>query len=195
MQEEFRLLGAPFEDRGRATDEYIQAFKALWTEERPVFKGKLVSFEDVVFAPKPIQKPHPPIWVGGESPAALRRAAALGDAWYPGNNNQQKPLDTAPRLAAGIGELRAAAAKAGRDPAAVGVALIAQAPYGWKAERVQDGSARRMFTGSSADMLEDAAALAKVGVGHVALRLDGASVAEAVEKIERFGSEVIAKAG
>lgn len=195
MQEEFRLLGAPFEDRGRATDEYIQAFKALWTEERPVFKGKHVSFEDVVFAPKPIQKPHPPIWVGGESPAALRRAATLGDAWYPGNNNQQKPLDTAPRLAAGIGELRAAAAKAGRDPAAVGVALIAQAPYGWKAERVQDGSTRRMFTGSSADMIEDAAALAKVGVGHVALRLDGASVAEAVEKIERFGSEVIAKAG
>ena len=195
MQEEFRLLGAPFEDRGRATDEYIAAFKELWTKDKPAYKGRHVAFEEVVFAPKPVQTPHPPIWVGGESKAALRRAAALGDAWYPGNNNQAKPLDTASRLAAGIGELRRAAEKAGRAPDAVGVALIAQAPFSWTAERIQDGSARRMFTGTSADMLADVAALGALGVGHVALRIDGASVAQAVEKLERFGAEVIAKAG
>ena len=192
MGEEFRLLGAPFEDRGRATDEYLEAFKELWTKERPAYKGRHVSFADMIFEPKPIQKPHPPIWVGGESPAALRRVVKLGDAWYPGNNNQQKPMDTAPRLAAGIAELRRLGEKSGRDPATIGVSLIAQAPFQWAAQKIQDGSARRMFTGSSAAMLDDAAALAEVGVGHVALRLDGASLGEAVARIERFGAEVIA---
>jgi len=191
MAEEFRLLGAPFQERGAVTDEYLKAFKALWTEERPRFKGRHVDFDNLIFAPKPIQKPYPPIWIGGESPAALRRAAELGDAWYPGNNNQQKPLDTPARLAAGIAELRAAVTKTGRDANAVGVSLIAQAPFEWQAQKVQDGSARRMFTGSSADMIADADALARIGVGHVALRLGGASLAEALERIERFGKEVI----
>ena len=194
MEEEFKLLGAPFADRGRATDEYIEGFKELWTSDRPTYSGKHVSFSNLIFAPRPVQKPHPPIWVGGESQAALRRTVKLGDAWYPGNNNQKKPMDTAPRLAAGIAELRAMAEKAGRDPGSIGIAVIAQAPYKWTAEKIQDGSARRMFTGTSAEMGEDAAALARIGVGHVALRLDGASLAEAVERIERFGKEVIARA-
>ena len=191
MVEEFRLLGAPFEDRGRATDEYLEAFKALWTEDKPAYSGKHVAFSDVVFAPKPMQKPHPPIWVGGESAAALRRTAKLGDAWYPGNNNQQKPMDTPVRLAKGINELRCAVEQAGRAPETVGVSMIAQAPFEWTPQKIQDGSARRMFTGDSPDMQADAAALAKLGVGHVALRLGGESLNEAVERIERFGAEVI----
>lgn len=193
MKEEFRLLGAPFEDRGRATDEYIESFIALWTQDRPAYAGKHVNFSDVIFAPRPVQNPHPPIWVGGESAAALQRTAKLGNAWYPGNNNQKKPMDTPARLANGIADLRRVVEKAGRAPDSVAISLIVQNPFQWTAEKVQDGSARRMFTGSSADMLEDAAALAKVGVQHVALRLDGASVTEAVERIERFGAEVIAR--
>ena len=113
MKEEFRLLGAPFEDRGRATDEYIEAFIALWTQDKPTYSGTHINFSDVIFAPRPVQNPHPPIWVGGESPAALKRTAKLGNAWYPGNNNQKKPMDTPSRLAAGIGELRRAVEKAG----------------------------------------------------------------------------------
>jgi probable F420-dependent oxidoreductase len=193
MEEEFRLLGAPFEDRGRATDEYLEAFKVLWTADRASYSGRHVAFDDVIFAPKPLQKPHPPIWIGGESPAALRRAVRLGDGWYPGNNNQRKPLDTPERLAAGIAELHRAAATVSRDPASIEVALIAQAPFSWQAERIQDGSARRMFTGSSNEMAADVAALGRVGVSSVALRIGGATPAEAVERIERFGSEVIAQ--
>ena len=193
MKEEFRLLGAPFDDRGRATDEYIEAFIALWTQDKPTYSGAHVNFSDVIFAPRPVQTPYPPIWVGGESAAALKRTAKLGNAWYPGNNNQKKPMDTPARLAAGIGELRRAVDKTGRAPESVGISLIVQNPFQWTAEKVQDGSARRLFTGSSDDMKQDAEALADVGVGHVALRLDGSSIAEAVERIERFGSEVIGR--
>lgn len=193
MEEEFKLLKAPFAERGKATDEYIAAWKALWTQERPSYSGKHVSFADVIFSPKPVQTPHPPIWVGGESPAALRRAVTLGDAWYPGNNNQQKPMDTPVRLAAGMADMKRAAEHYGRDPASVGMSLIAQSSFEWGDHKTQDGSARRMFTGSSAEMLADWAALENLGVGHVALRLGGATLTEAVERIERFGAEVIAK--
>lgn len=193
MQEEFRILKAPFEERGKATDEYLAAWKALWTEDRPSYAGAHVAFKNVIFAPKPLQKPHPPIWVGGESPAALRRAVTLGDAWYPGNNNQQKPMDTPVRLAAGMADLKRAAEKHNRDPATIGMSLIAQSPFEWGTFKTQDGSARRMFAGTSADMLSDWAALEALGVGHVALRLGGNSISEALERIERFGAEVIAK--
>ncbi len=194
MEEEFKLLSAPFADRGRATDEYLEAFKELWTKERPTYNGKHVAFDNLIFSPKPIQKPNPPVWVGGESPAALRRTVKHGNAWFPGNNNQIKPLDTPARLKAGIAELHKLAETAKRDPKSIGIALIAQAPYGWSAETVQDGSARRMFTGSSNEMADDAVALAKVGVTEVALRLGGATLAESLERIDRFGAEVIAKA-
>src|SRR5262249_59447487 len=105
---------------------------------------------DVSSEPKPIQKPHPPIWVGGESPAALRRTVKLGDAWYPGNNSQTKPLDTPARLATAIASLRRLAQTAGRDPASLAVSLIVQNPFEWAVHKIADGSARRLFTGASA---------------------------------------------
>jgi probable F420-dependent oxidoreductase len=191
MQEEFALWGAPFVGRGQATDEYLEAFRELWTQERPSYAGKYVRFSDVLFYPKPKQKPHPPIWIGGESGAALHRTIKFADAWYPGNNNQRKPLDTHPRLAAGIAELRRASEAAGRDPATIELALLVQSPFAWGSHKTQDGSARRMFTGSSADMAADAAALEAIGVRNVALRLGGDSLAASLERIERFGAEVI----
>ncbi|MGE0700204.1 MAG: LLM class F420-dependent oxidoreductase [Hyphomicrobiaceae bacterium] len=194
MEEEFRLLGAPFKERGAVTDEYIEAFKELWTAERPSYEGKHVSFKDLIFSPKPVQAGGPPIWVGGESPAALRRTAKLGDAWYPGNNNQQMPMDTPARLEAGMAKMHRAAEKAGRDPATIAMGIIVQNPFDWTRQETQDKSARRMFTGSSDEMRADRAALDAVGVKHVALRLGGESVTESIDRIHRFGEEVIAKA-
>ena len=193
MREEFALLGAPFEDRGQATDEYLEAFLELWTKDQPSYKGKHVSFSDVLFYPKPKQKPHPPIWIGGESGPAMRRAVKFGDAWYPGSNSQTKPLDTPSRLAIGVADLKRASEAAGRDPATIDLALLVQTHFEWVPRKVQDGSARRMFTGSSADMAADAAALSALGTRHVALRLGGDTVEESIERIERFGAEVIAK--
>ena len=193
MQEEFALLEVPFAARGSLTDEYLEAFRELWMKDRPAYHGKHVRFAEVLFYPKPLQKPHPPIWIGGESPAALRRAVKLGDAWYPGNNNQRRPLDTPPRLAAAIAAVRAQCERAGRDPAQLGISLLVQNPFEWGAHKTQDGSARRLFTGASAEMAEDAGRLSAIGVGHVAVRLGGQSIEEAVAGIERFGAEVIAK--
>jgi probable F420-dependent oxidoreductase len=194
MGEEFKLLGAPFEQRGRVTDESLEAFIALWTKDGPVsYHGKHVSFTDAVFYPKPLQKPHPPLWIGGESPGALRRVIRFGNVWYPGNNSQTKPLDTPQRMAAGIAEVKRMCEAAKRDPASLGVALLVQDFFEWGDHKTQDGSARRMFTGTSADMAADAEALSAAGVGHVALRLGGATGADAVARVERFGAEVIAR--
>jgi probable F420-dependent oxidoreductase len=80
---EFAALRVPFGKRGRITDEYIDVLKSLWTHENPEFHGEFIDFAGVYFEPKPVQKPHPPIWIGGSSLAACRRAARAGDGWYP----------------------------------------------------------------------------------------------------------------
>jgi probable F420-dependent oxidoreductase len=81
--EEFELLGVPFSERASRADEYIQAWKALWTQDAPSFHGRHVDFDDVVFEPKPVQRPHPPLIIGGDTPPAIRRAARFGDGWHP----------------------------------------------------------------------------------------------------------------
>ena len=99
MREEFEALNLPpFEERGAVTDEYIRAFKELWTSDDPHFEGKYVSFDNISFLPKPVQKPHPPIWVGGESRPALRRTAELADGWYPLGSNPTFPMGTPQQL-------------------------------------------------------------------------------------------------
>ena len=120
MREEFQALGLPpFEERGAVTDEYIRAFKVLWTEDDPHFEGKYISFDDITFLPKPVQKPHPPIWVGGESRPALRRTAELADGWYPLGSNPTFPMGTPEQLKAGLERLAGYAERFGRDPSTI----------------------------------------------------------------------------
>jgi probable F420-dependent oxidoreductase len=83
LEPEFELLGVPFHERGRMADEYLEAMIELWTKDDPVYEGRYVSFRDVAFAPKPAQKPHLPIWVGGDADAALKRAARFASGWWP----------------------------------------------------------------------------------------------------------------
>ncbi|HKD68767.1 MAG TPA: LLM class F420-dependent oxidoreductase [Candidatus Binataceae bacterium] len=79
---EFGALGVPFENKGKRAEEYIRAMKALWTMEKPEFRGRFVSFSGVRAEPRPSQKPHPPIIFGGNSPYAFSRTARLGDGWF-----------------------------------------------------------------------------------------------------------------
>ncbi len=81
--EEFKILGVSFRERGRMADEYLAAIVELWTSDSPKFEGKYVSFKDVAFEPKPFQKPHLPIWIGGDAQPMLKRAARYGSGWFP----------------------------------------------------------------------------------------------------------------
>lgn len=83
LKEEFDLLGVPFNERGARSEEYIQAILALWTQENPEFEGRFVSFKDVAFEPKPVSKPHPTVWFGGDADAVLKRIARYADGWWP----------------------------------------------------------------------------------------------------------------
>ena len=82
-QQEFQALGVPFKSRGAITNEYLEAIKLLWTQDVASYEGRFASFKDVHTAPRPIRSPHPPIWVGGASDAAMRRTIRYGDAWHP----------------------------------------------------------------------------------------------------------------
>ena len=81
--EEMELLGVPFKERARVTRDYLDTMKALWTAERPRVPGLQAQSSEVGFSPKPIQKPHPPLWFGGETRAALKRVVQQGDGWFP----------------------------------------------------------------------------------------------------------------
>jgi probable F420-dependent oxidoreductase len=108
-EREFEALGIPFGQRGRMSDEYLEAMEVLWTEDCPIYRGRFVTFENIVFEPKPIQRPHPPLWVGGNSRAALRRAARHGQGWMPW-------LVTPQELPERLAELRSVPEFATRDP-------------------------------------------------------------------------------
>jgi alkanesulfonate monooxygenase SsuD/methylene tetrahydromethanopterin reductase-like flavin-dependent oxidoreductase (luciferase family) len=84
MAEEFQALSlTTYAERGAVMNEYLRLFKELWTKDDPEFHGKYYQVSGIGFQPKPMQKPHPPIWIGGHSGPALRRAAILGDGWMP----------------------------------------------------------------------------------------------------------------
>ena len=190
MREEFEVLGAPaYERRGAVGDEYIRAFKELWTNDAPEFNGEFVSFSDVSFQPKPVQKPHPPIWIGGESGAALRRAARLGDGWYPIGSNPTRPLGTQNQLSDRLSRLRRYAEEAGRDPSGLAVAYS----VGWYDDRnasfLRDGD-RRILTGEPAQVADDILGLEELGVGFLMLGFGGPDFDGTLERMERFATRV-----
>ncbi len=189
MREEFEPLGAPpVRQRGAVTDEYLAAFRALWTEEAPTFNGRHVRFDNVSFRPKP--RSRIPIWVGGESEPALRRTARLGDGWYPASHNHEFPFDTQARLKDGIARLARAAETERRDPTGLDIAYLWFKSPEWTVRRTQDG-ARQMFTGGADDMRADAAALAEAGVTHLIVLPQMPSIAETLERLQHFAEDVI----
>jgi probable F420-dependent oxidoreductase len=105
---EFAAVGVPVQTRGRRTDEMLAVMKRLWTEEHVTHHGDFFDLEDVTLSPPPVQTPHPPIWVAGRSEAAMRRAALLGDGWYP-------YLFTVQRMKRSNEAVRRYAAETGRD--------------------------------------------------------------------------------
>jgi probable F420-dependent oxidoreductase len=191
MKEEFAALQTPpFEARGAVTDEFIAAWKTLWTDEHPAAQGTHVQFDNVVFRPRNVSRPHPPIWVGGESTPALRRAAKVGDGWYPVSNNAQILLNTPAKLAEGIGRLHKACEKIGRDPTSLDIAYVWFKPPSWTAIKADDGT-RQPFTGSASDMRQDAAAFAVAGVRHLIIYVQQPTIEATLDVQQRFAEDVV----
>ena len=116
LAEEFAALDVPFAGRGRRTDDYLAVCRALWAGGTASYDGPCYELPPVRTGPRPVQRPHPPIWIAGNSAAALARAARHGDGWH---GIDLPPADVAERAA----RLRARCEAAGRDPASVRVTL------------------------------------------------------------------------
>lgn len=192
MAEEIALLGAPtFERRGQMADEYIDAFRALWEQDRPQYAGDFVNFDGVLFAPKPTQTPLP-IWIGGETKPARRRAGRLGDGWYPVGNNPTSPFDTAARFERGVLDVRQIAEQAGRDPGLIDLGLYV-IWYRLGDPEITESGQRRPFTGDAADIIDDIGAYAAAGLQHLVIGFETNELSVALDHIERFSSEIMSK--
>ena len=185
MEEEFEAIGAPpYAERGAVGNEYLRVFKELWTSDDPSFDGEYASFSNIAFAPKPVQEPHPPLWIGGESPPALRRAGQLGDAWYPICSNPQFPVGTLEQFADYQARVRRHAERAGRDTDELDFAYSVN----WfddTQEQVVEGE-RRILTGSPTQVAADIDALEDLGVNHLMLNFQGSDLEETIELLARF---------
>jgi alkanesulfonate monooxygenase SsuD/methylene tetrahydromethanopterin reductase-like flavin-dependent oxidoreductase (luciferase family) len=191
MREEFEALGAPsYDERGSVGDEYIRAFKELWTSDNPAFEGKYCRFANVAFAPKPVQKPHPPIWTGGESPAALRRAGRLANVWYPIGSNPRFPVATPGQFADYAAKVKHYAQDAGRDPSSLGFAYSANWFNDQQASTLPDGQ-RRPLTGTPQQIADDIKHYEDLGVRHMMVNLQGETQAQTLERMQRFADRVM----
>jgi probable F420-dependent oxidoreductase len=186
MKEEFEALGLhSFEERGVLSNEYIRILREVWTSEKPSFRGKFFSFEDLKLGPLPIQKPHPPIWVGGESEAALRRAAALGDAWYPIGGNPKRPLKTLSQLREAISKLNTYGRSSGRI-VDIPVSLVAFQP------KLEEGLiSDELFVGDPQKVISDIHDCERLGVSYVSFDFLGQNIDETIHSMDRFAEQII----
>jgi alkanesulfonate monooxygenase SsuD/methylene tetrahydromethanopterin reductase-like flavin-dependent oxidoreductase (luciferase family) len=137
-----------------------------------------------------VQKPHPPIWVGGESGPALRRAARIGDAWYPIGTNPQNPLDSLTRYKLQVARLRKMTAEAGRDPRAVGLSLRCTV-FGETAPPLAGDGEHRLFAGPPALVAADIRALRDMGVSCIDFGFGGSTADEVLTGMQKFRAEVL----
>ena len=173
LEHEFAAAGVPYRERGRRTDEAIAVLKAA------------CGADGADFLPKPVQRPHPPMWIGGRSAAAVRRAARAGDAWHPSHL-------TVDELRQQIPELHAECERAGRSADEVTVAtrrklVLTPSPT--------DAEAARVLQGDAGAIAATVAELEQAGVAHLIVEVPGSSEGELLENLDWFGREVLAEIG
>ncbi len=176
VREEFDVLGADFDRRGPVLDEAIDALKAaLGPQEFPEYEGRHFAFRGLGQRPRPVQVPRPPIWVGGSSPAAIRRAALRGDGWLP----QGDPRGRLPSRIAELARLRRGA------PLEIGA--ISEPVYvgepSWPV-------GRRTLRGKGEVIAESLRGYARMGVGQIQVRFRSRSAAELLDQMEAFAVDV-----
>ncbi len=192
MREEFEVMGSPpFEERGRVADEWLQLFVKLWTEENPVFEGTFYRVRDIGCFPKPVQRPHPPIFVGGNSRPAIRRAARYGQSWHAFRI-------PAPELAAHVAYLGEQVRAADRPAAACGLSVrygVRVVGPGGDATRRAPEEPGRVFVGTAAQVAEQLKPIVALGPTHAIFDCRTGPWAEVLETMERLADEVWPKLG
>ena len=186
MEEEFKALGLDtFAQRGAVTDEYIQLFKELWTKDNPEFQGDHYQLSESGFQPKPVQKPHPPIWIGGHTNPAIRRAAKYGDGWMPIGLRPPAILEPE-ELAEKITRLRRLTMEAGRPEDAVSLCFSTGVTFD-----DSPGATRRMMSGRAEQIAADLRQYQDLGIRNFILGFPGDSVAAVDEAMEQFSKQVM----
>ena len=180
---ESAMLSVPFAQRGAMTDEYLEAMQELWTNPAPSFSGTYTQFSALRFEPKPVQKPHPPIWVGGHSKAALRRAVQFGVAWHPINRSPEE-------LRAGRAELARLSQERSRavPPAITLRNDVRLLRPGEAAPKSPHGG--RVIAGEPARLVEQIVELAECGIEHLVLEFLSADGGELDGQMAAFAERV-----
>jgi len=187
MKEEFETIRTEaYEERGKVTDEYIAAFRELWTSDKPSFNGKYCSFSDIIFLPKPVQKPTIPIWIGGHSKHAIRRAARLGDGWHPIGGVPTIPLEPE-GIKKDLEMLVDYALKAGRDPKQIRIALKGSL---FDREKQITPGKRRRFIGAAEEIASDIRDYRAAGVDTMIFDVRQPSFSATMERMEWMAKEV-----
>ena len=189
MREEFEALNAPdYDKRGAVSDEYLTIFKKLWSPGPVEHHGTYYSFGPLRCEPLPVQRPHPPIWIGGHSKPALRRTARFADGWHPLGSVDTAPLRPAEfaRLTADLHRMTEAE---GRDPASITIAFGSRLR---ESAQAVSGNDRMPFAGSAAQLIDDVATYQKLGVSHLNFDFRRPSLSETLERMDWFAAEVMA---
>jgi probable F420-dependent oxidoreductase len=189
LREEFEALGAPpFEERGPVTDEYLRFMRATWTTDPVSFSGRYVRVSDVHALPKPLQTGGIPVWIGGHTDAAVRRAATLGDGWHP-IALRPPGLLFPDAYAKRAQQIQAWAREAGRDPATI--TLSVRVPMEVRPRRLEAPAGERpLFQGTAEQVIGDIRAYAAAGVTHFVWDFTHQDLRLVLQNLERFAHDV-----
>jgi probable F420-dependent oxidoreductase len=176
LEGEFRALNANFEERGAVTDEYLRVIRSVWTEPGADFEGRYISFKDMLFSPPTVQKPHPPIWVGGSTRRAGRRAVELGDAWHGTNITVEQFVDISDSM-------RCLSEKRGRAMPGLNVRMPVYFDQPLPAGRIG-------LSGSDAEVAAQAKGYVDAGAEEVVFGLIDKGFGEAMQQLQRINNEV-----
>jgi len=188
FREEFEALkAASFERRGAVTNEYLEIIKKLWTESPTSYDGDFYSFAPLRCEPLPVQKPHPPIWIGGHSRPALRRTARYGDGWHPVGAVAASPLPPE-EMVQKIEELKRLTDEAGRDFDKITISF--KAPL-YEPQMKEVAGARRRFTGTPEQVADDVRDYAALGISEFIFDFRGDTIDASMEGMDRFAREIM----
>ena len=191
LEKEFETLGVPYSERGPMTNEWLEIFTDLWTNDAPQYQGRHYSYDGVQFYPKPVQQPRIPIWVGGHTRRALRRTARYGDAWHP---SRQTPEFVARNLP----YLRQQTEAEGRNPDDIVISLkrsltitdVPGASGGASSNSGGGATAGGAIVADTRAVIDDIKKCADIGISQLTYDFPTSDIEECVRVLEHFADKV-----